>query len=112
MAKTRQYATTKQQIQIHELLKQELVSNSDGTWSYSHELDDELIAQRVGLKRNHVAHVRREMFGELRKVKATPAPPERGMLIELLELLIEDSANFTDTPGRYEGLLKRLRELE
>lgn len=64
----------KEQFVIHALLTEHLAITADGLYTYRHDMDDEKIAKLAApdLKANHVERIRRELFGELHVVKATP----------------------------------------
>lgn len=67
--RTRVVASTTETIKIHELLKEHLSPNGDGTFSYKGTWDDESIAKAVNPKftHHHAGRVRNELFGNIYK---------------------------------------------
>ena len=69
---TGRFATLTERIAIHDLMKQHITVFGEGACAYEKGWDDARICTELNVKPASVAHVRREMFGQLR-APAIPA---------------------------------------
>lgn len=79
--------TIKERLAVADKLRDVLVDNGDGTWSYANDWSDARVAEKVGGRTNinHVNSVRISAFGPLPKAKPTPGVGELSARLSELE---------------------------
>lgn len=92
--------TIKERLAVADQLREVLVNNGDGTWSYAIDWSDARVAEKVGGRTNinHVNSVRIQAFGPLPKAK--PAP-DAGQLSDRLSALEARFAKLEEALGGY-----------
>jgi hypothetical protein len=79
--------TIKERLAVADMLRDVLVDNTDGTWSYANGWSDARVAEKVGgrTNTNHVNSVRIRAFGPLPKTRPAPDVGELSDRLSALE---------------------------